>query len=160
MIEFYDPSSGNLITISGIVFSGIEGIDCQVPNGEFQSRTYDGDGSELNNTKYINKYFAESNRSINRKLTEFETEYTTIKITGLDGNEYITAHGETQTEPPAGSGNAAVYAFCPGFEEWYELDNCAGKSMKLDVNGGITYIGLSVKLIRNTDNPIINFLIY
>jgi len=160
MMNFYHPSTGNPIFVSGIVFSGIEGIDCQIPIDEFQSRTYDGMGSELNNTKYINKYFAESNRSVNRKLSEFETEYTTIKITGLDGDEYITAYGETQIEPPGGSGNALIYAFCPGYEEWYELDNCAGKSMKLDVDAGITYIGLSVKLIKATDGPIINFLIY
>jgi len=159
-MEFYNPKTEDSIVISGIVFSGIEGIDCQIPIDEFQSKTYDGVGSELNNTKYINKYFAESNRSINKKLTEFETEYTTIKITGLDGDEYITAHGETQMEPPAGSGNALIYAFCPGYEEWYELDNCAGKSMKLDINDGVAYIGLSAKLIRCSDDPIINFLIY
>ena len=159
-MDFYDPSTGDPINVSGIVFSGIEGIDCQIPIDEFQSKTYDGVGSELNNTKYINKYFAESNRSVNKKLTEFETEYTTIKITGLDGDEYITAHGETQMEPPAGSGNALIYAFCPGYEEWYELDNCAGKSMKLDINDGVAYIGLSAKLIRCSDDPIINFLIY
>ena len=159
-MNFYDPSTGDPIVISGIVFSGIEGIDCQVPNEEFQSRTYDGAESELNNTKYMNKYFAESNRSTNRKLSEFEAECTTIKITGLDGDEYITAYGESQSEPPGGSGNALIYAFCPGYEEWHELNNCAGKSMKLDINGGITYVGLSVKLIGNVDNPIINFLIY
>jgi len=159
-MNFYDPSNGDPINVSGIVFSGIEGMDCQIPAGEFQSRTYDGAGSELNNTKYVNKYFAESNRSINRNLSEFEAEYATIKITGLDGDEYITAHGDTQTEPPGGSGNVSVYAFCPGYEEWYELDNCAGKSMKLDIDGGIAYVGLSAKLLRNVDNPIINFWIY
>lgn len=159
-MNFHDSRTEDLITISGIVFSGIEGIDCQVPADEFQSRTYDGVGLELNNTKYINKYFAKSNRSVNRKLSEFEAEYTTIMITGLDGDEYITAYGETEVEPPGGSGNALIYAFCPGYEEWYELNNCIGKSMKLDIDGGITYIGLSVKLIKNVDNPIINFLIY
>jgi len=156
-MSIYSVADGVLISGEPLRFRGIEGFECPLPADEYQALTFYA-GRRLNNNEYQNEYFVRVNNAEVYRTSECDQNQVTLFATGLSGDEWLTAFGETESDSPGG-GDAQVMAFCPGDEKWVELDYPNRKSLKLQVSAGVAYFGISVRVRTETKDPVITFRI-